>query len=292
MNKKRKFGIIGGDLRQYYLAKSLLKDGHDTLIFGFDKIKNENDNFKKISLSQVISHSDYVIFPVPITRDNKRINTPLSENQIYLDSQMMHLLKNKKVFGGMIVPYIEKYVKNNEFLFYDYYREDFIIPNASLTAEGAVKIFLEKSLISINKSKCLVAGYGRIGKILCEILKNFGANVTASARNIKDKSLIYQKGYHFVDTNHIIDDENLKSYDSIFNTIPSPIFSEDILSKLSPETIIIDLASEPGGIDKKSAEKLGIKFFHKLGIPGKYFPKSAGEITKKIIYQIITEENI
>lgn len=292
MKKSRKFGIVGGDMRQYYLAKSLLKDGHNVLIFGFDKIADKRDEFKKLSLSQVILLSDYIIFPVPITRDSRNLNAPFSENEIYIDAHMMSLLKNKKVFGGVIIPPIEKHVKNNKFLFYDYYKEDFIIPNAHLTAEGAVKVFLEKSLKSVNKSKCLVVGYGRIGKILCEILKNLGANVTASARNIEDKAFIEQKGYDFVNTNRIIDDKNLKFYDSIFNTVPAPIFNENILTKISYDTILIDLASEPGGVDKKSAKKLNIKFFYELGIPGRYFPKSAGEITKKTIYQIITEENI
>lgn len=292
MSIRKCFGIIGGDLRQYYLAKSLISDNHKVEIFGFDKIIEKTNDFKKLPLPQVILSSDYIVLPIPITRDNKNINAPFYESKIPIDDQLLNALKNKKVFGGVIISSIEKYVKNGDFLFFDYYRDDFIIPNAYLTAEGAIKAFLENSLKSINRSKCLVMGYGRIGKLLCRILKNFGANVTACARNIKDKALVDISGYRFINTNKIANDESLPSYDVIFNTIPAAVIDKNVLAKLSPESIIIDLASEPGGVDKTSAKKMNIKIFHELGIPGKYFPKSAGEITKKTIYQIITEENI
>lgn len=292
MQTKRSFGIIGGDLRQYYLAKSLLRDNNNVSVFGFEKITKETDNFKKLSLPEVINSSEYVIFPVPITRNNQTINAPFSKNEIYINNELIDSLKNKKILGGIIIPHIEKYVKKGDFSFFDYYNEDFIKENAALTAEGAIKVFLEHSSKSINKSKFLVLGYGRIGKVLCKILKNMGAGVTASARNIKDKMLIKQNGYHFINTNKITDDENLPSYDVIFNTIPAIILNGSILNKILKSTIIIDLASEPGGIDKKSAEDLNITFFHELGIPGRYFPESASGIIKKNIYKIIKEENI
>lgn len=292
MIKNKNFGIIGGDLRQYYLAKSLLSDGNHVSVFGLDKIPKKMDNFKKLSLNDVIKISDYIIFPVPFTRDGKTLNAPFTENEININTQFLNLLKGKKSFMGIIVPYMNEYVKTGNTLIYDYYREDFIISNALLTAEGAIKIFFENSLKSISKCNCLVVGYGRIGKFLCEILKNLGANVTASARNLKDKSMIQSKNYNFINTNKLKNAKNLQSFDAIFNTVPQVIVSSDILKKLSKDVLLIDLASMPGGIDKQSAEKLNLKLIHKLGIPGEYFPKSAGEIIKNTIYEIIKEENI
>ena len=40
MIKKRKFGIIGGDLRALYLAKSLNKDGNEVHICGTEKLNS------------------------------------------------------------------------------------------------------------------------------------------------------------------------------------------------------------------------------------------------------------
>ena len=44
--------------------------------------------------------------------------------------------------------------------------EELTILNAIPTAEGAIQIAMEKSLKTVHGSKCLVLGFGRIGKIL------------------------------------------------------------------------------------------------------------------------------
>ncbi|MBR0423742.1 MAG: hypothetical protein IJJ04_03830, partial [Clostridia bacterium] len=93
----KKFGIIGGDIRQYYLAQSLIKDGHKVIIYGINT--NQGDVKKSNSLNEIIDFADYVIFPVPTTRDGENINAPLFEKEIPLDSKLINLLKNKIVFN-------------------------------------------------------------------------------------------------------------------------------------------------------------------------------------------------
>ena len=44
--------------------------------------------------------------------------------------------------------------------------------------------------------------------------------------------------------------------------------------------------------DFESAKELKIKSYQALGLPGKIFPKNAGEIVKKVIYEIIEEKNL
>ena len=54
-------------------------------------------------------------------------------------------------------------------------------------------------------------------------------------------------------------------------------------------SLIIDLASAPGGIDREISEKLGIKTVQALSLPGKVAPKTAGEIIKTTIYNMMEE---
>ena len=44
------------------------------------------------------------------------------------------------------------------------------------------------------------------------------------------------------------------------------------------DTLILDMASEPGGVDYKAAEELGITAVLLPGLPGKYAPASSAEI--------------
>ena len=54
--------------------------------------------------------------------------------------------------------------------------------------------------------------------------------------------------------------------------------------------IVIDLASEPCGTDFSAAEELGITAKKALGLPGKFAPKTAGEILKETVLNILLEK--
>ena len=288
MISNEKFGIIGGDLRQIYLAKKLQKDKNEVFVcgfenfVGFDKLK-----LKSLKISDLISSSKYIILPVPASRNKKVINAPFSNSDIVLSEKLFSNLKNKVVFAGIVSSLIED-VKPSGLYIRDYYqREDFLIPNALLTAEGAVSIALKEYGKSIFSSRCLVVGFGRIGKILAKLLKNMGAKVTVSARSVKDVSLAKISGFETTNVSKISEKTD---FDLIFNTVPALVLNEGVLGYLSSARMIIDLASSPGGTDKLAAEKLGIKLIPALGIPGKCFPEAAGEIIADVIYKMIEEE--
>lgn len=288
MISNERFGIIGGDLRQIYLAKKLQKDKNEVFVcgfenfVGFDKLK-----LKSLKISDLISSSKYIILPVPASRNKKVINAPFSNSDIVLSEKLFSNLKNKVVFAGIVSSLIED-VKPSGLYIRDYYqREDFLIPNALLTAEGAVSIALKEYGKSIFSSRCLVVGFGRIGKILAKLLKNMGAKVTVSARSVKDVSLAKISGF---ETTNISKISEKADFDLIFNTVPALVLNEGVLGYLSLARMIIDLASSPGGTDKLAAEELGIKLIPALGIPGKCFPEAAGEIIADVIYKMIEEE--
>lgn len=75
-------------------------------------------------------------------------------------------------------------------------------------------------------------------------------------------------------------------YDIIFNTIPSMILHEQRLKSLNENAIIIDLASNPGGVDFAKAKELGINARLELGLPGRVAPITSAEY----IYNIVLEK--
>lgn len=288
MISNEKFGIIGGDLRQIYLAKKLQKDKNEVFVCGFENFVDfDKLKLKSLKMSDLISSSKYIILPVPASRNKKVINAPFSNADIVLSEKLFSNLKNKVVFAGIVSSLIED-VKPSGLYIRDYYqREDFLIPNALLTAEGAVSIALKEYGKSIFSSRCLVVGFGRIGKILAKLLKNMGAKVTVSARSVKDISLAKISGFETTNVSKI---NEKADFDLIFNTVPALVLDAAVLSFLSSARMIIDLASAPGGTDKFAAEELGIKLIPALGIPGKCFPEAAGEIIAYVIYKMIEEE--
>ena len=71
-------------------------------------------------------------------------------------------------------------------------------------------------------------------------------------------------------------------FDVIFNTVPALIFSRERLEKLEKSTLLIDLASRPGGVDFNAAAELQVKTIWALSLPGRVAPKSAGRKIHRI----------
>lgn len=278
------FGIIGGDKRQIYLAKSILEDGYNVFVNGFE-LSSQGKGLKEVPLSVLMENCDKIILPLPVTRDGETIFAPYSSEPINVDDEFVLSLIGKNVYGGLM----NKIVLNNHLwamtTYDDYYkREELAISNAIPTAEGAVAIAINEHSGVLNGSSCLVTGYGRIGKCLGKILNAMGAKVSISARKAKDLAMIRAMGCKPVRYGEITE-----SYDIIFNTVPEIVITNTILKKQKPSTIIIELASPPGGISRKDAISQGVKIIDGQSLPGKVSPKASGEYIKEAIYNMLEE---
>ena len=63
--------------------------------------------------------------------------------------------------------------------------------------------------------------------------------------------------------------------DLVFNTAPALVLDGEALRSANRSAMLIDLASEPYGIDLKAAWSLGLRAWREPGVPGRYCPESA-----------------
>jgi dipicolinate synthase subunit A len=280
------FGIVGGDKRQLFLAKSISDSCYEVILGGFDRLESTGA-LLLTDIKTAINESDVVIFPLPSVRVDRSINTPFSDKVTLLDSDDLKVLKKKPVFVAMRDKFLKAYPQLENSEIYDYSTNDsFAILNALPTAEGAVEVAMNRYEGTIAGSKCLITGFGRIGKVLAKMLKSLNADVTVSARKDSDFAYISALGYKAIDTRRL---RLVKHYDIVFNTIPSLIFDESLLMNTDRNTLIIDLASLPGGVDFEAAHRFKVDAVRALSLPGKCAPKTAGEIIKTTIFNIIEE---
>ena len=165
--------------------------------------------------------------------------------------------------------------------------EDFAIYNSIPTAEGAIEIAMRETKMTINSSNCLVLGYGRIGKVLAKMLTGIGAKVYCEARKNEDIAWIKAYGYEPIHLNDL--DGTLSKFDIIINTIPFQILDENRLDMLKKDVVIIDLASNPGGVDRKAAREKNIKVIWALSLPAKVAPLTSAEFIKETLYHVLKE---
>jgi len=284
MNKS--IGIIGGDLRIIKLAEMIEKDGYSVYTYGIEKM--ENADLKKCdTLEQVIKNSDIIMGPVPLSSKGTNINSPFSDETISLE-QLQDSISNKVFIAGNIKPNVYEALQEKNNIVIDILkREELAVLNAISTAEGAIQVAMEETSQTIHGSNVLILGFGRIGKILAKMLDGMGAKVACEARKNSDLAWIKAYGYEPIPIANL--KENLNRFDVIINTIPYIILDKDNLENVRKDVLLIDLASNPGGVDKDAIKEKKIKFIWALSLAGKVAPVTSAEFIKETLYNIFSE---
>ncbi|MDP4117627.1 MAG: dipicolinate synthase subunit DpsA [Bacillota bacterium] len=286
-----KIAFIGGDLRMPEAARFTREKCASLSVYGFDSYEYCYECFgitEEKSLEMAVSGAEAIVFGLPSSYDGINIYAPYSSHEISISSVISAAFPSTFIFGGKISKEIIEAADRKNITCYDYFqREELTIKNALITAEGALQTAMSETPFTIHNSRCLVIGYGRIGKLLAKMLKNLGAKVTCSARKPSDLALIECADINSIETSDII--RNISEYNIIFNTVPFRLLTEEILSFVHSDTLIIDLASKPGGLDFECARRLGLKVIWATALPGKVAPETSGKIISDTVFNMIRE---
>ncbi len=283
-----KYTVIGGDLRNVKLAEAIASDGNQVNLYGFKNAGFESKIDEIEDLDAAIDDSQIVIGPLPCTNDNETLNTPFHKDKICINEVFKKMKKNQLFIAGRISEKITQMAKAYNVYTIDILeREEMAVLNSIPTAEGAIQIAMEELPITLNGSKTLILGYGRVGKVLARMLSGIGAEVYVEARKYSDLAWLKANGINSVYINDL--NNYLCNMDIIFNTVPSRLLDSDRLDMLGRDCLVIDLASKPGGVDFERAKALGIKVIWALSLPGKVAPVTAANYMKQTIYNIIEE---
>lgn len=286
----KEFALIGGDLRTIKLAKILAKEGNMVYTYGLEKAEELKENKNIIfceKLIEAVKMVQVVIGPIPFSSDGININMPFSEGKLSI-REFMHNLNAKILIAGTIAPDVYELANDEYIEIVDIMkREELAVLNTIATAEGAIEIAIANTNKILHGSNVLVLGFGRIGKVLARKLAGLSTKVTCAAR--KEEDLAWIKAYGHKATNINLIGKNLSEFDVIINTVPQMILTAEKMEYVKPECLLIDLASNPGGIDKKAAKEKGLQLVWALALPGKVAPTTTAEFIKDTIYNILKE---
>ncbi len=158
----------------------------------------------------------------------------------------------------------------------DYFdREEVLLRNAAITAEGALALALERLDRTLLGSRALILGGGRIARALAPRLRALGAETTVWARSPAQRAWAECAGCRSLPDLP----DPIRGYHILFNTIPAPV-----LPGAAKGALNVELASAPGGF--RDPEGVVIA----RGLPGKTAPRSAAEALLEPILAIIREE--
>ena len=283
------FAVVGGDLRQARLAGALSEAGYRVFGLLFDMDVGISGGVERTDdLEAALRESDTVIFPLPMTLDGRTVNSVLSKREVSLAECVKSAQRGALLLGGLVPDDFRALAAKKGLEVEDYAaRDEFAVLNAVPTAEGAAAIAMAERPRVLRGSRCLVAGFGRVGRELAALLRAMGAQVWVAARKPRDLAAIKCGGMMPVAFSEL--SGSAGGFDIVFNTVPAPIFGEDFLKALHEECLLIDLASKPGGVDFEAAKRLGVRVIWALSLPGKVAPITAGEIIKDTVLNILKE---
>ena len=259
MEGKKCFAVVGGDARQAAAARALARAGYS------------------VGGPEMIAVADYILLPLPL--DAAR--TPLAE-----------LLRAARpgtlALGGMLSVEAKAIAAEAGVELVDYFaREELTIRNAIPTAEGCIGILLRESARTLWGANILLLGFGPVGQALGARLAALGANVTVCARRAEQRALAESLGLRGAELARLA--ALAPAFDTVVNTIPAPVLTEPVLAALRPGSLIVDLASKPGGTDFAAAQRLGCKAIHALSLPAACAPDTAGEAVARAVLTILRE---
>lgn len=288
MKQELDIWVIGGDMRQAKMAELLAADGHTVHTFGLERLGALAEGVVCQENLTGAALADCVVLPLPVAGEGSLLNAPLSTGRWPLAQVLDVLRPGQTICAGKVSPAVQSMAASRGLTLHDYFlREEFAVANAVPTAEGAIQLAMEELPVTIHGIRTLVIGYGRLGKLLAHQLSGLGAKVSVAARNCADLAWIEAYGYGLEHTGQL--EGWLCGYDLLINTVPARILGEDALAELRPGSLVIDLASKPGGVDFEAARRLGIKAIWALSLPGKVAPVTAGRSIRNTIYNILNE---
>ncbi|MBR3629976.1 MAG: dipicolinate synthase subunit DpsA [Oscillospiraceae bacterium] len=281
--------VAGGDLRYGYTAQALAaNDAYEVWAAGIPKKFLPDERIHLVeSAADGLPMCDVLLLPMPVSEDGVLVNAPFSRRHLPLQGFIPKVREGGLVLGGKFgkaqAVFQQAGLETVDYLA----REELSMRNAVPTAEGAVQIMLEEMPRTIFGSRVLLLGFGRIGARMAMLLKAFGAQVTVAARDPAARAGAEMLGCRSIPFTAL--QEAALQADVICNTVPAKIITESVLKAIQQETLVLDLASKPGGVDWDAAQELGRQVVWALSLPGKTAPVTAGEIIAVTVAHILEE---
>ncbi len=274
--------VLGGDARSRALAKRLTIYGAHVRTFALGTFENEQITEVFQSPEEAVKGCLAVVLPVPSFDREGKLYCPLSQSKERPNAKELAAWIErygvKYVFAARLNASSRESLEKEGIVVSDMMHwEDVARRNAVPSAEGAIALAMAHLPVTLEGARVAVLGYGRIATVLHARLSAFGAYVTVGARKQADFERARANGAVALDLRDPLAVATLcDGYDVIFNTVPAPILPGTLLENLPKKTLLMELASAPGGWDHTAPVHATV--IDAPGIPAKYAPVTAGEI--------------
>ncbi len=260
---RKTFAVIGGDLRQMFLARQLQALGHEVSTFAVPEADNAP------TLRACVHAADVIVLPLPALSSADTVRA--TGGGIPLCDILDAATPGCTVCGGGLA-LAQTALARRAVRTFDYAQDEtLLLENAELSAEGALALLMQWLHRPVMHSRVLLLGFGRIAGRLAQKLPALGAHICVAARNPRDRALARLLGCESAEPARALRD--LAPFDAVINTVPAQLVTPAQLQSARPACLLLELASAPGGFCAEARARAS--YLAAPGLPGKYAPEEA-----------------
>ena len=195
------FAVVGGDLRQWYLADILASKGHGVLAYGLCK-DEKIENVKYVSsVKELIQEAEVLVYPIPFLSPNRMSGAELKERKEMLSC----LRKGQIFFAGCIPRTVMQQMESQKVRVFDLMEDHCLaVENSVATAEGMIAEAMIRSPKNLRGSRCLILGYGVCGRMLASYLKGIRCEVGVVDKSQTACACARADGMYVVETDRFL----------------------------------------------------------------------------------------
>lgn len=286
---KYNVAVLGGDGREVECVRQLLSEGATVRTCGLPEGDGIEEASAHSTVAEAVRGAHIVICPVPLPQPDGALFSPNSPDKLYVDAESLA----GAVAGGVLVTgkasaQMREASEKHGLKIREYEQdEELMVLRAPAVAEGAIRIAIEHTEVTLHDNPCLIVGFGKIGPALARSLAGIGARVTVAARNPLQRARAWEMGCTAVPLDQLTTLAQRSRV--IFNIAPARLLDRSVLEGIDPHTLLIDLAAPPGGIDFDAARELGLTAIWGRGLGGRA-PRTVGRVQWRGIKAILEEE--
>ncbi|SFL75568.1 dipicolinate synthase subunit A [Salibacterium qingdaonense] len=288
---KKNILLAGGDERQLKMAEYLHEQGMSVAMLGFPEESGLPTEIPCHQAGEELKweYLDVVVFPASGIQSGMTVHAPLSASPLKVEENWLQRLpREARICTGISTDEADQLMKKSGRTYTALLeQEETALYNAVPTAEGVLLTAIQNTDETIHGSRVVVLGFGRTGSVIARTFSALGAYVEVGTSDPVEKARAKTYG-HFVF--HLDETaQALQRKDLCINTIPALLLTKNMLQDVSVRTLIIDIASRPGGTDFSYAAQRKMTALWTPGLPGKTAPKTAGRILGSVLLQLLED---
>jgi dipicolinate synthase subunit A len=250
--------VVGGDEREQEIARLAAGTGAVVRAYGFPWPPHGIDGVTRAADPiDAVNGARYVLFPIPGMGPDNSLFAPDSAEPIVPDGALLgKLAPGAHIIMGTASDELRAVATQANVDIHEYESDqELMLLRTPAVIEGAIRLAVENTDVTIHRASVAVVGYGSIASNLARTLIGLGARVHVAARNPVQRAAAYAVGALPLPL------EGLRALapklQMLFSAVPARVVDREVLEQLPRGSLVMDLAAPPGSIDLAAAEELG-----------------------------------